>query len=369
VSPGGELGRAKCTSCARDEVVNADRSACSLKGAWTTWSPDHTNRRWAIDEKRISPTTVTKLAQKWTFETDGDVSGTPVVANGRVYFPSWSGSIYCVDSARGTLIWQKNVEQLLTQAGVTIGEKDKGYIVSRAVGLAGNLLVFGTMRRILGGEFFFFFFFVFSSLARRFVPPHAPHPTQPKRTPAPSSTTGYPYVVALNTSDGTLVYASKLSDHIAAMITGAPTIDKSNGYIGVSSMEESRAVDKNYPCCDARGSFVKFDVATGRILWQTYMTVPGFAGASVWGSMAPIDRARDQVIVATSNNHWRPKVVDECLRALGQLTHDNIAEQIACENLAGGENNWRESIVAMDLGTGAIKWAQRVGAVSCCFWF
>jgi polyvinyl alcohol dehydrogenase (cytochrome) len=92
------------------------------------------------------------------------------------------------------------------------------------------------------------------------------------------------------------------------------------------------------------------------------MTVPGFAGASVWGSMAPIDRARNQVIVATSNNHHRPEVVDACLRSLGPLTHANIAEQIACENLAGGENNWRESIVAMDLDSGKINWAQRVGA-------
>jgi len=188
-------------------------------------------------------------------------------------------------------------------------------------------------------------------------------PAPPPPSPPPNKrNTGYPYVVALRASDGNLLYASRLSDHIAALITMAPTIEGTHGYVGISSLEELRAVDKNYPCCDARGSFVKFELATGRILWQTYMTVPSFAGASVWGSMAPIDRARNQVIIATSNNHHRPEVVDACLRALGPLTHANIAEQIACENLAGGEQNWRESIVALDLDTGKINWAQRVGA-------
>jgi polyvinyl alcohol dehydrogenase (cytochrome) len=174
--------------------------------------------------------------------------------------------------------------------------------------------------------------------------------------------TGYPYIVAIRASDGGLLYATKASDHVAAMITGAPTIDKGFGYIGISSMEEVRAMSKDYPCCDARGSFLKFDLATGRILWRTYMTVEGFAGASVWGSMAPIDRARNQIIVATSNNHWRPKVVDECLQKLLPFTRENSPQQIACENLAGGERNWRESIVAMDMDTGNVNWAQRVGA-------
>jgi hypothetical protein len=156
-SPGGALGVAKCAACPRGEVPNNDRSACAAPGAWLAWSPDHTNRRWVTQEKKISPATVARLAPKWTFETDGDVSGTPVAFQGRVYFPSWKGSIYCVNAATGALIWQKSVEQLLTEAGVTIAAGDKGFVLSRAVGLAGDRLVFGTMRRIEGGEILLFF--------------------------------------------------------------------------------------------------------------------------------------------------------------------------------------------------------------------
>jgi len=86
-SPGGELGRAKCSACARGEVSNADRSACVAKNSWPAWSVDDTNRRWAVDEKRITPASVARFAPKWTFETDGDVSATPALAKGRLYFP------------------------------------------------------------------------------------------------------------------------------------------------------------------------------------------------------------------------------------------------------------------------------------------
>jgi hypothetical protein len=34
---------------------------------------------------------------------------------------------------------------------------------------------------------------------------------------------------------------------------------------------------------------------------------------------------------------------------------------IKLQDLAGGSNNWRESILALDIDTGAIKWGSRLG--------
>ena len=56
-----------------------------------------------------------------------------------------------------------------------------------------------------------------------------------------------------------------------------------------------------------------------------------------------------------------PSEVETCLQALGPLTGANAAAASACELKAGGKDNWRNSIVALDLATGAVKWGVRLG--------
>ncbi|MBN2474783.1 MAG: PQQ-binding-like beta-propeller repeat protein [Pirellulales bacterium] len=43
---------------------------------------------------------------RWRFFTDGPVRFAPVVHNGKVYFGSDDGYLYCVDAARGALLWR-----------------------------------------------------------------------------------------------------------------------------------------------------------------------------------------------------------------------------------------------------------------------
>ncbi len=54
------------------------------------------------------------------FAADADVSATPAVLNGRLYFPSWGGSLYCLNATSGAIIWQKSVEALLRAGGVEV---------------------------------------------------------------------------------------------------------------------------------------------------------------------------------------------------------------------------------------------------------
>jgi polyvinyl alcohol dehydrogenase (cytochrome) len=49
---------------------------------------DITNSRTQSAETKISSSNVGQLAVKWTAPTHGDVSATPTVANGVVYFPT-----------------------------------------------------------------------------------------------------------------------------------------------------------------------------------------------------------------------------------------------------------------------------------------
>ena len=55
----------------------------------------------------------------------------------------------------------------------------------------------------------------------------------------------------------------------------------------------SAAFGPGYACCTFRGSMVALDLATGAILWKTYMTPePDYPGNAVWGSSPAIDTKR-----------------------------------------------------------------------------
>jgi polyvinyl alcohol dehydrogenase (cytochrome) len=41
------------------------------------------------------------------------------------------------------------------------------------------------------------------------------------------------------------------------------------------------------------------DLATGRLVWKTYVTPPNFSGAAVWGSTPSIDPSLGLVYIAT----------------------------------------------------------------------
>ncbi len=45
-------------------------------------------------------------APKWKFETEGPVTGSPVAADGKVFFGSYDKNIYCLDAKTGSFIWK-----------------------------------------------------------------------------------------------------------------------------------------------------------------------------------------------------------------------------------------------------------------------
>jgi polyvinyl alcohol dehydrogenase (cytochrome) len=78
---------------------------------------------------------------------------------------------------------------------------------------------------------------------------------------------------AVNAITGALIWKTKVEDHPAALITGAPTLYSGILYVPVSSTEEVIGSSPNYQCCTFRGSVVALDVATGRQIWKGY-TIP-----------------------------------------------------------------------------------------------
>jgi polyvinyl alcohol dehydrogenase (cytochrome) len=89
-------------------------------------------------ESTISSQNVQNLAVKWA-NAGGDVSATPSVSDGVVYYPDFNGNLYAVDANSGAVIWQDNLGDFFSPAdGLT------GTVFSRTTPtIDGNVLYVG----------------------------------------------------------------------------------------------------------------------------------------------------------------------------------------------------------------------------------
>src|SRR6266850_2014248 len=118
-------------------------------------------------------------------------------------------------------------------------------------------------------------------------------------------------VISVDRETGTLRWMTQVDAHPAAEITGSPVVFDGVVYIGVSSNEETLALDPAYPCCSFRGSIVALDAKTGEMLWKTF-DMPdnggqpgGYSGGAIWQPPA-IDPKRGTLFVGTGNNYTAP---------------------------------------------------------------
>jgi polyvinyl alcohol dehydrogenase (cytochrome) len=138
-----------------------------------------------------------------------------------------------------------------------------------------------------------------------------------------------------------------------AMITSSPVVHNGVIYVGVASAEEASAAVLGTPCCVSRGSVVALDVNTGAVKWKTYMVpnnggiIGGYSGGGIWDSTPVIDTKRNAVYVGTGNNYSVPIAVETCFAANNNNPN--------CTDPA----DYFDSVVALDLDTGKIKWAKR----------
>jgi len=99
-------------------------SAASGKVDWSTISFDVQRSGSNPAETTIDATNASNLHQIWSFQTDGVIDTSPVVASGvlvggssrqLVYVGSEHGMFYAVDSATGTLVWKRYLGSVQTQ--------------------------------------------------------------------------------------------------------------------------------------------------------------------------------------------------------------------------------------------------------------
>ncbi|MFO0585540.1 MAG: PQQ-binding-like beta-propeller repeat protein [Anaeromyxobacter sp.] len=268
-------------------------------GLWLSAGQDLGNTRNQGAERALSVGTVGGLQVRWAFTTAGDVSATPAVDGARVYFPDWAGWLYALDRRTGRELWRASI----AQASGVPGDKARASPL-----VAGGKVIVGTQGPFGGGG----------------------------------------KLLAFDKDSGALVWATVVEAHPAAIITQSASAFDGRVYVGVASMEEALAVIPGYPCCSFRGSAAAVDLETGTLLWKTYMIPAGYSGGAVWGSAPAVDVRRGQVYIATGNNYSLPDPVQACVAA----NPSNPSGCIAADDLF-------DSVVALDLGTGAVRWATR----------
>ncbi|CAK7343506.1 unnamed protein product [Dovyalis caffra] len=288
-------------------------STMDANAVWLNHGADISNTRSASGEVLINRLTVKNLHLKWAFFAGKDISATPAIAKGVVYFPSWNGYLYAVNAFNGALIWKQNLSQLtgLNGTGITVN-----VTVSRSTPtIADDLLLIGIY--------------------------------------------GPAVVIAVTRASGNLVWSTRLDSRTRAVITQSGTFYEGAFYVGVSSLEVGLPANQ---CCTFRGSMAKLDVRTGAILWQTY-TLPdnkgklgGYAGAAIWGSSPAIDVTRRLVYVGTGNLYTAPLEVTRCQEAQNnQTTKPTQPDQCI------GPDIHFDSILAINIDSGMIKWSKQLG--------
>jgi polyvinyl alcohol dehydrogenase (cytochrome) len=257
-------------------------------------------------EHSINTANVTGLSPKWVFTTGGDVSATPTVDENAVYFPDWGGNLFAVEKESGRLIWSSKISDY---DGVT------GAISRVSPAIDGDQLIIGDIL-------------------------------------SPNKTHDGANVISVDRETGARRWITQVDSHPAAIITGSPVVFDDVVYIGVSSSEETLALNPSYPCCSFRGSIVALDAKTGRMLWKTF-DMPenggqpgGYSGGAVWQPPA-IDPKRGTLFIGTGNNYTAPADVQACQNATPTA------------NCAASDDLF-DTALALDLKSGQIKWAKRL---------
>lgn len=275
----------------------AGASAPSM-GDWPMGGGNILDSRSNPFEHTISASNASRLALKWSATTHGDVSATPAVVNGAVYFPDWGGYLTKLDASTGRTVWSHEISDYDGVAGSM--SRTSPVVVDGVVYIGDRLQ---------------------SNL------------------------------IAIDAGTGELRWLTNLDPDPTAMLTESPSVYDGIVYEGISSQESGLAGNPDYPCCTFRGAVTATDVTTGKLLWRQYVLPDnggkpgGYSGGAVWGGTPAIDPLHGTVFVTTGQNYSVPRSVLDCEAGGGTPAQ------------CFSPDNHIESVIALDLRTGAIKWA------------
>jgi polyvinyl alcohol dehydrogenase (cytochrome) len=261
------------------------------RSEWRMIGHDPANTRNQDDEHRIRPSNAHRLALKWVATTAGDVSATPAVVDGAVYFGDFGGKLWKLDAETGNEIWSRLVSDYTGIAGD---------IARTSPSLVGNTLIVGDLR--------------------------------------------HPNMLGINARAGELRWMTQVHPDPKGIMTGSPVVVGDTIFTGVS------ASGAGGPLATFRGAIVALNAHTGRILWQTYSLpdnggVPGgYAGATMFAPPA-VDVRAGLVYGTFGQPYTEPASVAACHAAAGGFSEaceqpGAYLKSIVAFDMKTGEPQW-----------------------------
>ena len=282
-------------------VAGVARIVATVGGGpgWGMIGNDATNSRNQPLEHRISPENVHRLALKWVATTAGDVSATPAVVNGVVYFGDFGGMLWALDAETGEVIWKRLVSDY---TGIS------GDIARTSPSVAGNTLVVGDLRA--------------------------------------------PNMLGINAKTGELRWITQVHPDSRGIMTGSPVLAGDTIYTGVS------ASGAGGPNAIFRGAIVALNAQTGRLLWRSYSLpdnggVPGgYAGATMFSPPA-VNLPAGLVYGTFGQPYTIPASVSACHAAHGGFFEGceqpgSFLRSVVAFDLKTGEPRWSYRVQGHD---------------------
>jgi polyvinyl alcohol dehydrogenase (cytochrome) len=278
-------------------------SSAVMAATWPAAGNDPTNSRYQAGEATINASTVGSLHLLWSLSTDGDVTANPALDDAYLYFPDSAGFLYKVNRQTGALVWKNPVA---SYTGIT------GDYARATPAIVGNTLIIGNQSGKLDGQ---------------------------SARPA--------HVFAVDKNTGNLLWNAQVDSTQLSIVTQSAVVANGTAFVGIASHEELAAGSVSPWPWQFRGSVVALDVLSGAIKWRSYTVPQGYYGGAIWGSTGAVDVAHNTVYMASGNNYAVPQSVLDCLNGGGSPA--------SCIS----PDDHFDSILALDMTTGAIKWSAR----------
>ena len=291
---------------ARNEREDREKDGRARRPDWPMIGHDPTNTRNQPFEHRIRPGNAMFLAPKWVAAIAGDVSATPAVVNGAVYFGDFGGMLWKLNAETGEVIWSRLVSDYTGIAGD---------VARTSPSLAGNTLVVGDLR--------------------------------------------HPFMLGIDAKTGDLRWITQVHPDPKGIMTGSPVLAGDTIYTGVSASGASG------PGATFRGAIVALNAQTGRILWQSYSlpdnggVAGGYAGATMFSPPA-VDLSAGLVYGTFGQAYTEPASVTACHAAHGIFTESceqpgSFLKSVVAFDLKTGVPRWSYRVQGHD------PWVQACG--------
>ena len=259
---------------------------------WNGWGVDPAQHRFQpADMAQLAAADVPRLKLKWVFgfPSASRAIAQPTVMAGRIFVGSQNGKVFSLNAKTGCTYWEFDAAADVRSAIVIAQDQ------------AGWLAYFGD---------------------------------------------GYANVYAVDAMTGKSRWTTRIEEHTAARVTGAPLLVGTTLFVPVSSAEEFNAMNPRYACCTFRGSVVALQASTGKVLWKSYTIAQepkpramsdagvqkiGPSGAAVWSSPT-YDAAKLMIYVTTGDNYSDPPTATS------------------------------DAVLAFDVGSGELAWSRQMTA-------